>query len=330
MSALIRSLLILLSAGFLSGLLAGIGPALAQDANTQGRAASTVDDTPQGTVNPVPLPPLADPDSPKTPAKELFARKFTPLPGPAQAIGGYADGCMIGAIALPITGATWQVMRLSRNRNWGNPVLISFIERLGTNAKKAGWNGLLIGDMAQPRGGPMISGHTSHQIGLDVDIWFTPMPDHVLSREEREMNGAVNMVDPSGLDVDHNVWTPTRTALVKATAEDPEVTRIFVNAAIKKTMCNEAGPDRAWLAKVRPWWGHAEHFHVRLACPAGSPQCKNQPPVPDGDGCGHALDYWFKPSVLHPPPPKVPTGPPSHAMTLAALPPACRAVVKAP
>jgi penicillin-insensitive murein DD-endopeptidase len=319
--AFVRSCLILL--------VAGMGPAFAQNSGASvPRAASTVDTTPPGTLNPQPLPPLDHPDA-KTPAKELFARKLTPLAGAARAIGSYADGCMAGAEALPITGTTWQVMRLSRNRNWGNPVLIKFIERLGANAKKIGWNGLLIGDMAQPRGGPMISGHASHQIGLDVDIWFTPMPDHVLSREEREMDGAVNMVDPSGLDVDHKVWTPTRTALVKATAEDPEVTRIFVNAAIKKEMCSEAGTNRAWLAKVRPWWGHAEHFHVRLACPPDSPQCKAQPPVPPGDGCGHALDYWFKESVLHPAPPKAPA-PPAHAMTMAALPAACRAVVNAP
>jgi penicillin-insensitive murein endopeptidase len=112
-------------------------------------------------------------------------------------------GCLAGAVTLPITGPTWQVMRLSRDRNWGTPRLVNFIKRLGDNAKKVGWNGVLIGDMAQPRGGPMINGHSSHQIGLDVDIWFKPMPDHVLSQEEREMNPAVNVVAPDGLDVDH-------------------------------------------------------------------------------------------------------------------------------
>src|SRR5579863_8596220 len=145
---------------------------------------------------------------------------------------------MEGAEQLPITGPTWQVMRLSRDRNWGNPELIRFIERLGANAKKVGWNGLLIGDMSQPRGGPMITGHASHQIGLDADIWFTPMPNHVLTREERELDGATNMITPSMLDVDKKVWTHERTDLVKTAAEDPAVTRIFVNAAIKKEMCH--------------------------------------------------------------------------------------------
>ena len=124
MSALVRSLAIVL--------LAGIGPAFAQDAGTAEptRAASTVDTVVPGSLNPTPLPPLANPDAPNTPARELFARKLTPAPGPARAYGGYADGCMSGAVALPITGPAWQVMRLSRNRNWGNPELIAFLERL--------------------------------------------------------------------------------------------------------------------------------------------------------------------------------------------------------
>ena len=206
---------------------------------------------------------------------------------------------------------------------------IRFIERFGAAAKKVGWNGLLIGDMSQPRGGPMITGHASHQIGLDADIWFTPMPDHVLSREEREMDGAVDMVAPDRLDVDPKVWTHTRTELINTASEDPAVTRIFVNAAIKKAMCREAGSDRAWLAKVRPWWGHAEHFHVRLACPPDDHECKDQPPVPEGDGCGHALDFWFKESTLHPTPPKVPAKP-RPALTLAGLPKACKQIVMAP
>jgi penicillin-insensitive murein endopeptidase len=302
----------------------------AQNTDEKSRAFSTIDETPPGTVNPKPLPPLANPNAPNLPATELFARKVTPVPGPVRPIGSYANGCLAGAESLPITGPTWQVMRLSRNRNWGTPRLVQFIERLGDNAKKRGWNGLLIGDMAQPRGGPMSSGHASHQIGLDVDIWFTPMPDHVLSREERENDPAINVVAPDGLEVDQKVWTHAHMEVVKAAAEDPDVARIFVNAAIKKKLCSEAGTDRAWLAKVRPWWGHAEHFHVRLACPPDARECKSQPPVPPGDGCDHALDFWFKPSILNPVPrPKVPAEP-RRLLTLAKMPAACRAVVRAP
>ncbi len=301
---------------------AAAAPAVAGDDNSP-------DPTPAGSLNPTPLAPLEHPDLKTTPAKDFFGRKPVPFPGPPLSIGGYADGCLEGAVPLPITGPDWQVMRLSRNRNWGSPHLVNFLERFGKLAKKIGWNGLLVGDMSQPRGGPMITGHASHQIGLDADIWFNPMPNHVLSREEREFDSAVNMITPDRLDVDPKVWTHSRTDLIRTAAEDPKVTRIFVNAAIKKAMCREAGADRGWLDKVRPWWGHSEHFHVRLACPGDSPACKVQPPVPPGDGCGHELDYWFKESTLHPPPPLIPPKP-KHDMTLAALPPACKQIAIAP
>ena len=94
------------------------------------------------------------------------------------------------------------------------------------------------------------------------DIWFTPMPNHVQSREEREFGSATDVVAPDLRDVDPEVWTHRHTALIRTAAQDPAVTRILVNAAIKKALCREAGADRAWLYKVRPWYGHAEHFHV--------------------------------------------------------------------
>ena len=283
----------------------------------------------RGTMRQVMLPPLAHPEDPKTPAKELSARKLTPAPMQARSIGTYVRGCLAGGMALPINGSTWQVMRLSRNRNWGHPELIKLLERLADKVPKvAGWPGLLVGDIAQPRGAPMLTGHTSHQIGLDADIWLTPMPDHELTRQEREEMSATDVVADDKLDVDPDKWTPGHTAVIKAAAQDPQVERIFVNAAIKKALCREAGHDRAWLAKVRPWWGHNYHFHVRIACPQGSPDCHGQPPVGDGDGCGADLAYWFKDSVLHPKP--SPPSPPKPPIKVSDLPPACRHVLMAP
>jgi penicillin-insensitive murein endopeptidase len=283
-----------------------------------------------GTLNPQPLPPLAHPDSPTTPAKELFGRKTTPARMETRSIGFYAHGCLAGAQALPINGKTWQVMRLSRNRNWGHPDLIAFLERLSAKAAKVGWPGLLVGDMSQPRGGPMITGHASHQVGLDADIWLTPMPNRELTREEREEMSATMAVADDRRDVDPKVWTPAHLALIKTAAEQPEVERIFVNPAIKKALCREAGADRDWLHKVRPYWGHDYHFHVRLACPAGETGCEPQPPPPPGDGCsGKDLDWWFTDAVLHPPPPKVPPKPRTGPM-MANLPAACRQVLAAP
>lgn len=308
-----RRLSVLIGAGIAALLL---GPAQAQD---------------RGAVDPKPLPPLANPDNPNNPAKEVFGRKTTPAPLAARAIGFYAKGCLAGAQALPINGQTWQVMRLSRNRNWGHPQLVDVLEKLAAKVPGvAGWPGLLVGDMAQPRGGPMLTGHASHQVGLDADVWLTPMPNRQLSRNEREEMSAVMMVRRDRLDIDPSVWTSGHTAVIRAAAQDPKVERIFVNAAIKKAMCRETqGASRPWMSKVRPMYGHDYHFHIRIKCPAGTEGCEAQAPVPGGDGCGKELDWWFSDAVLHPKPPKVPPKP-KPPMTLAQLPDACRQIVKMP
>ena len=268
----------------------------------------------------------------KLPAKLLFSKKELPSLGKAMAIGYYPRGCLQGGVELPVDGPNWQVMRLSRNRNWGHPELVKFLERFAPLAAKAtGWKGVLVGDMAQPRGGPLPFGHTSHQIGLDVDIWFMPMPNHELSKKEREEISASDLVAPDRLRVNPKTWTPADVAFIKTAAEQVEVERVFVNAAIKKELCHvEDKHHGTWLEKVRPWYGHADHIHVRLKCPADSPNCRKQEPVPAGVGCSDKdLAFWFKDSILHPkpgPPPKVPPKP----ITLADLPPACKNVIDAP
>ena len=280
----------------------------------------------KGTLDPKPLPPLAHPDDPATPAKELFGRKPTPAPLSPRSIGSYARGCMAGAAALPMDGATWQVMRLSRNRKWGNPKLVAFLERLAKRVPDInGWPGLLVGDIAQARGGPMITGHASHQIGLDADVWLTPMPSRRLSRAEREEMSATNLVRPDRRDVDPAAYTPAHVALLKAVSKEPEVARIFVNPAIKKALCRDAGADRAWLAKIRPMFGHNYHFHIRLWCPRGEEGCADQEPPAPGDGCGAELDRWFTDEMLHP----KPGGKPRPPMLMSQLPAECRKVLVA-
>jgi penicillin-insensitive murein DD-endopeptidase len=191
------------------------------------------------------------------------------------------------------------------------------------------WNGLLMGDMAQPRGGPMINGHASHQIGLDGDIWLRPMPPRQLTRLEREEMLSINVVAKNRLDVDPSLWTPGHAGLIKAAALDPRVERMFVNPAIKKALCREATGDRAWLEKVRPYWGHDFHFHIRLRCPPDGAECSPQTPPPPGDGCDKDLAWWFTEEVLHPKPGATPEKP-RPPLTMAGLPEACRAVLDTP
>lgn len=260
------------------------------------------------------------------PAKRLFGFKSSPAPLKARAVGSYARGCLAGGSEIEVDGRYWQVMRLSRNRNWGHPTLIQYLRRLANEAGEAGdWNGLLVGDLAQPRGGPMLTGHNSHQIGLDADIWLNEMPDRRLTREEREKLSAISVADFAKKEVNRKVWTSKHVKLIRRAASYPEVARIFVNPIIKKELCRVAGNDRGFLRKVRPWAGHHYHMHVRLSCPKGSTACKNQARPPAGDGCGAELSAWLAP-------PKKPKGKPKPRkprppLTLARLPNYCATVL---
>jgi len=283
-------------------------PALAQD---------------QGALNPQPLPPLADPADPRLPAKQVFGRAMTPTEAQTRSIGFYSHGCLAGAKALPVDGESWSVMRLSRNRMWGHPAMIAFLERFSRKAAADGvWPGILVGDISQPRGGPMLTGHASHQIGLDADVWLTPRPERALSAAEREQMSAVDMVRPDGLGVDPAHWSERQAGIIRTAAEEAEVERIFVNPAIKKALC-ETHAGEAWMNKVRPYWGHNYHFHIRIRCPEGETACQAQDPVPAGDGCDKSLAWWFTDEALHP----KSEGKPKPPLTLAQLPAECRQVV---
>jgi penicillin-insensitive murein endopeptidase len=265
------------------------------------------------------------------PAKEIFGAASNPAPLTARAVGFYARGCLAGAVPVPIDGDSWQVMRLSRNRNWGHPDLVALVERLARDsAAKDGWPGLLVGDISQPRGGPMLTGHSSHQIGLDADVWLTPMPERRLTATERETLGATSMLGRDGIDVDPRIFTPRHSALIRRAASYPQVERVLVHAGIKKAMCEEKGVDRANFHKIRPYWGHHYHMHIRIGCPKGSTTCKGQAPTPGNDGCGAEVDHWIA-LLRNPPKPKPPTRPsvPKPPMTLDDLPPECRAIAVA-
>ena len=262
-------------------------------------------------------------------AKDLFGGKRLPAATAPQSWGFYSKGCFSGGVAIATDGPTWQSMRLSRNRRWGHPAMVSIVERLSREATQDGWPGLLVGDLSQPRGGPMLSGHASHQIGLDADIWFTPMPDRRLSAEERENMSAVSMLKPKTLNVDDRLWTPAHARLLQRAASYPEVERILVHPGIKKKLCDTTTGNRAWLRKVRPFWGHDYHFHIRIGCQAGSTGCKRQEPVPAGEGCDASLAWWFTEEPWRPN--QNPDAPKARdVMTMKSLPAACRAVLEAP
>ena len=261
-------------------------------------------------------------------AKHLFGAIPKGSDQPAQAFGSYAKGCLAGGVELAETGPTWQAMRLSRKRNWGHPDLVDYVQDLSrVAARQPGWNGLYVGDMSQPRGGPMLSGHRSHQMGLDVDIWMRPAVNLQLSAKSRESISSFSTRRAAGAYVNEG-WSRAHHEIIKAAAQDPRTARIFVFPGAKVRMCDDEKGDKSWLHKVRPWWGHHYHFHVRLNCPEGSPGCVEQDDPPRGDGCQDARD-WVA-DILNPPPPdpNAPKPKPRKELVLADLPNQCVGVLQ--
>jgi len=267
------------------------------------------------------------------PAKEIFGAAKLPAALPARAIGFYSKGCLAGGVAIARDGPNWQAMRLSRNRRWGHPDLVALVERLSRDASaRDGWPGLLVGDLAQPRGGPMLSGHASHQVGLDADIWLTPMPDRALSASEREDISATSMLKKDTLYVDDRIWTPAHARVLMRAASYAEVDRIFIHPGIKKKLCDTWTGDRAAMGKLRPYYGHHYHFHIRIKCPDGMSGCKNQPPPPQEDGCDASLAWWFTDEPWAPAKPAKTDDKPKPAkreIRMSDLPAACAEVVRA-
>ena len=246
-----------------------------------------------------------------------------PSPGPARSIGTTNLGCLAGAVPLPPDGPGWQAIRVSRNRHWGHPAAISLVEHVAGRARAAGLPDLWIGDIAQPRGGPLPWGHASHQTGLDVDIWLDLRPKPRTPLSAREELTIPSLVRADGDAVDPARWTNRHATLIRLAAEAPGVDRVLVNPAIKRRLCEDHRGE-AWLRRVRPWRGHDSHMHVRLRCPADSPDCADIAPPPPGDGCDATLDWWFTAEARRPPVPPARPGPPPR------MPMACAAVLNAP
>ncbi len=215
----------------------------------------------------------------------------TPAAGAARVIGYYANGCIRGAVALPLDGPGWRVLRPQRNRNWGHPDLIAALRELGRRVRAATGKAMLVADIAQPRGGAA-TGHASHQVGLDADIRFQLVPDRPLDSVLREEGTELTMV-AEGKEIDRNRWNGDQLAMLRIAAELPGVDRIFVNPVIKREACRAANGDRRWLSRIVPWYGHDGHMHIRMKCPADSPDCRPQTPLSADDGCGAALAWWF-------------------------------------
>jgi len=225
--------------------------------------------------------------------KNRWTQVGSPTKGTSESIGGYNAGCLNGAVSLLPDGPGYQVMRISRKRFYGHPSLVNWIERVGRGVERRNLGLLLIGDLSQARGGPSGAVHASHQNGLDVDIWFYhPDPKNRFRLDDRENLGAVSVVTPDRSTVDPQKWTKRHRKILSFITQQDLVDRVFVAPAIKKDMCEKYRGEK-WLSRLRAWWGHDDHMHVRLKCPEGSKGCLAQETVNDEDTCSKDLDWWF-------------------------------------
>jgi penicillin-insensitive murein endopeptidase len=213
-----------------------------------------------------------------------------PTAGPATPVGTYQAGCLSGGVTVPADGAGYAIMRLARNHFYAHPNMNTYLQALSERLRSQNLPLLLVGDVSPPRGGPMKNGHNSHQTGLDADLWLMMSKSRPSTRERESWGAPSYVVKRKKLK---KAWGATQAKLVSTAADSAEVARIFVSPPIKKYFC-KTNPSAPWLYKLRAWWGHEEHIHVRLNCPAGASTCVPQAPVnPNDNGCGQELDWWF-------------------------------------
>ena len=205
------------------------------------------------------------------PASDLGALRVETSPiawRPSRALGTPAHGRLMDGVRLPARGQdyeTWDFVlerRPNRGwRRWGTDTLIRVFLRVARQYRAAhpGAPPLLAGDLSRPHGGhfgPEFGGvgHSSHQNGLDIDIYY-PRRDGVLR-------------------------APTRVAQIDQPLAQDLVDR-FVAAGAQLIFVGPHtglhGPPRI----VQPLYLHDNHMHVRI-------------PNPLGDGTATALDRSSK------------------------------------
>jgi len=218
-----------------------------------------------------------------------------PAPGLTESIGSPSAGCIRGASSLEDGEPGYFLMRPSRGRHFGHPSLIGLIKKVATELQTHREPPLLLGDIGLPRGGPTLSAHASHQTGLDADIWYFRKKQWIgkktISSQEREKTNAPSMVNPKKMEVNHNFGNAEK-KLLRTFAESPDVDRILVNYAIKRELCRKNAKE-PWILKIRPWFGHDHHFHVRMNCRPDDRLCRSGDPIPPGNGCDASLAWWW-------------------------------------
>ncbi len=246
-------------------------------------------------------------------------------------IGCYAKGCIAGAVPLPVNGPSWQVMRLSRNRNWGHPDLVAYSKSSPRDAPR------------MTAGRPPRRRHVAAARRPDADRPCQP-PDrarcrhlvpadarpHAVGRGARD--DQLDLADQrQRLERRSGIWTdgfmppsrsaPRPTRRSRASSSTP---------AIKQELCDD-GRHRPRLAAQDPALvGPRRPFPCPAVLPAGPGRLRRSGRAAARRWLRRGTRLWSEPP---PPPPKEPTVQPIKPpppMIMADLPAACSVVLKAP
>lgn len=208
----------------------------------------------------------------------------------SEAIGFYSSGSLNGSQSVFERGTPVHKLFLNRGRHYTTDemhrVLSGAAEFLSVQFPNS--EVLQVGDLSGPAGG-VATGHASHQNGLDADLVYLRKNGYVQSPKATSWDeDFVTGVKPSGnFNVEKNF------ALFAQLISTEPVARIFVDAAIKKSLCNYVlgsalkNDPKALetLRRLRPQDLHRTHFHIRLSCPSNDKKCTQQAEPPAGTGC---------------------------------------------
>lgn len=208
----------------------------------------------------------------------------------SEAIGYYSSGSLKEADSIQERQVNIRKLFLQRKRFYGTIEIQDLIsdaaDFVGHEFPDAEL--LQIGDISQQLGGALPE-HGSHQNGLDVDIVYLTKNGRLQSQnapyweEEFVKNG----------DISTNFHLERNLALFKYLIMNKSVERIFVDRAIKSSLCAYAlrsnilnVPEiQETLRRLRVEKLHSTHFHLRISCPKTDLSCKSQSEVPSGSGC---------------------------------------------
>ncbi|MDX1949745.1 MAG: penicillin-insensitive murein endopeptidase [Rickettsiales bacterium] len=247
--------------------------------------------------------------------------------GQSESIGTHNNGCMLYSAELSKNSQDYKLPRVERGHNYGHPEMVELLEDYSYRVKQMTGKELLIADISKKNGGPVFMLHSSHQTGLDADIWFTLYDaKQNLSSEDIKTLQPLNMADEKGKSVS-SFWGSNQEDILKLFAQNDKVDRIFVNYNIKNYYCSKF-KNEDWQKKIRPWWGHNEHFHIRLKCPKNSEECISKGQEIKNDGCGSELAWWFSDEAKQPKSKKEAEAKLTEEQILERLPNRCKEILK--